>query len=208
MSNWDRLQLHYIASDDDLALYDENHFRERRPGGSGRRPRLGLAAHHQRAHRAFPKGALGQQARRYPELRKLVHLRNTIAELRISKLAATVGADGYSRCSLMPFWTKTGRNQPSERNRVFLPSLPKWLHGLLRPPPGYSLAELDWRAQEVAIMAGLSGDASMIADYRSGDPHWQFEIRAGLHPLAPTRTPTRRSGRRSASRSCWVRTTE
>ena len=46
---------------------------------------------------------MGRQARRYPVLRKLVHLRNTIAELRISKLANTVGADGFSRCPMMPF---------------------------------------------------------------------------------------------------------
>ena len=47
---------------------------------------------------------------------------------------------------------------------------------------GFALAELDWDAQEIAIMAGLSGDANMIADYRSGDPHWQFGVRAGLIP--------------------------
>ena len=31
-------------------------------------------------------------------------------------------------------------------------------------------------------MAGLSGDARMIEDFRAGDPHWQFGVRAGLIP--------------------------
>ena len=111
-----------------------------------------------------------------------MRLRDSIAELRISKLANTVGADGFSRCPMLPFWTRTSRCQPSARDKVFLPSLPSWLHGLLRPPPGFALVELDWAGQEYAIAAALSGDAGMIADYQSGDPHWAFGVRAGLVP--------------------------
>jgi hypothetical protein len=110
----------------------------------------------------------------------LVRLRENITELSINKLANTIGADGFSRCPRLPFWTTTGRNQPSAEGKVYLPSLPTWLHGLLRPPLGWTLVGLDWDCQEVAIMAALSGDGAMIADYCAGDPHWSFGQRAGL----------------------------
>src|SRR5262249_19810224 len=128
-----------------------------------------------------------KQARRYPELKKLVKLRDQIAELRISKLTNTVGADSYSRCPLLPFWTVTSRNQPSARDKIFLPSLPTWLHGLIKPPVGWGMAKLDWDGQENAIVAALSGDPAMIADYESGDPHIQFGRRAKLVPEDATK---------------------
>ena len=179
VANWERLQLYFIARDDEFGLYDGTSFREQRmwdlitknnwdwPLTAHGRPELKIKT-------------LTRQARRYPELKSLVRLRNNIAELRISKLANTVGADGFSRCPMLPFWTRTSRCQPSARDKVFLPSLPSWLHGLLRPPPGFALVELDWTGQEYAIAAALSGDPGMIADYLTGDPHWAFGVRAEL----------------------------
>ena len=113
-------------------------------------------------------------------------LRDQIAELRISKLANTIGADGFARYPLLPFWTKTGRNQPAGNDKIFLPALPSWLHGIIAPPPGWAIAELDWDGQEIGIMAGLSGDPAMIEDYRSGDPHLSFGRRVKLLPLDAT----------------------
>jgi hypothetical protein len=133
---------------------------------------------------------IAQQAKRYPELRPLVKLRDTIAELRISKLVNTIGADGFSRCPMLPFWTRTSRCQPSAADKVFLPSLPAWLHGVLAPPKDHVLIELDWDAQEVAIMAGLSGDPAMIDDYQNGDPHGHG-VRAGFGLPGRTRTTIR-----------------
>ena len=86
----------------------------------------------------------------------------------------------------MPFWTRSGRNQPSGRDKVFLLSLPSWLHGLIAPPPGWGMALLDWKAQEIGIAAGLSGDPALIADFQAGDPHMNFAIRAGLAPVGAT----------------------
>src|SRR5215813_574044 len=97
---------------------------------------------------------IGKQATRYPELKSLARLRDQIAELRINKLANTIGPDGFSRCPLLPFWTVTGRNQPSAKDKMFLPNLPKWLHGALKPPRGMALIELDFVAEEPAILAG------------------------------------------------------
>jgi DNA polymerase-1 len=186
LAHWESLQLHYIRRDDIFGLYDGTSFREQRlfefiaardwdwPLTPHGRPELKLKT-------------LGRQAKRYPELKKLVTLRDQIAELRISKLANTIGADGFARCPLLPFWTKTGRNQPAGNDKIFLPALPSWLHGIIAPPPGWAIAELDWDGQEIGIMAGLSGDPAMIEDYRSGDPHLSFGRRVKLLPLDATK---------------------
>ncbi len=186
IENWERIQRHYIERDDELGLYEGTSFREGRlfdlitargwdwPFTEHGRPELKIKT-------------VGRQAKRYPELRKLVQLREQIAELRISKLANTVGADGFSRCPLLPFWTRTGRNQPSANDKIFLPALPAWLHGLIKPSPGWGCAQLDWDGQEIGIMAGQSGDPVMIEDYKSGDPHLRFGIRAGLLPPDATK---------------------
>jgi DNA polymerase I-like protein with 3'-5' exonuclease and polymerase domains len=86
----------------------------------------------------------------------------------------------------MPFWTRSGRNQPRGRDKVFLLSLPSWLHGLIAPPPGQGMALLDWRAQEIGIAAGLSNDPALIADFQAGDPHMNFAVRVGLAPIGAT----------------------
>jgi hypothetical protein len=179
LDNWTPLLRHYIRAGDSFGLYDDIHFVERRfeeliraKGWDWPQTPTGKPSKDAKT--------LGQQAKRYPELKPLVHMRNVIGELRISQLANTVGADSFSRCPLLPFWTKTGRNQPAAREKVFLPALPAWVHGVLRPPEGWALVGLDWRAQEVAVMAGLSHDGNMIDDYASGDPHKLFGIRAGL----------------------------
>jgi hypothetical protein len=179
LANWERLQRHYIAQDDEFGLYDDLSFREQRMWDLIGAKRWDWP-HTPSGKFALDQKTLGRQAKRYPELRRLVRLRENIAELRISKLANTVGRDGFSRCPLLPFWTKTSRNQPSGDDKIFLPALPAWLHGILRPPPGWTLLEFDWSAQEFAIAAGLSGDEAMIADYHSGDPYWAFGLRADL----------------------------
>jgi DNA polymerase I-like protein with 3'-5' exonuclease and polymerase domains len=60
------------------------------------------------------------------------------------------------------------------------------LHGLIAPPPGYGLALLDWKAQEIGIVAGLSNDPALITDFQAGDPHMNFAIRVGLAPPGAT----------------------
>jgi DNA polymerase I-like protein with 3'-5' exonuclease and polymerase domains len=135
-------------------------------------------------------------------------LRNNIAELRISKLTATLGADQRSRISMKPFWTKTGRSQPSSDGKVFLPSLPGWLHGLLRPPPGHALLAFDWVAEELVIAAALSGDANLLADCAAGrDPHVAFGIRCGLLPRdADKANPACREIRNKICKPCGLGT--
>ena len=92
-----------------------------------------------------------------------------------------------SRIATMPFWARSGRNQPQGRDKVFLLSLPSWLHGLIKPPPGWGLAALDWSGQEIGVVAGLSGDPVLTADFQAGDPHIRFAVRAGLAPEGATK---------------------
>jgi hypothetical protein len=180
---WQALRRFYIRRDDHFGLYDEE--------GSFHEDRLEalVKAREWTSWPRTPTGRLetrsatiGKQARHHPELRPLQKLRDTVAELRLGAFINTVGADDASRCPLMPFWTRTGRNQPRGRDKVFLLSLPSWTHGLIRPPPGWGIAGLDWAAQEIGIGAGLSGDPALLADFQAGDPHIRFAIRAGLAP--------------------------
>jgi DNA polymerase I len=119
-----------------------------------------------------------ERAAAHPELEPLRRLRTNITELRINDLA--IASDGRNRCSLFPFWTATGRNQP--RGREYIYALPGWLRGLIKPPEGYGLAYVDFKAQEVAIAAALSADQAMIDGVVSGDPHLRFAVSARLAP--------------------------
>jgi hypothetical protein len=186
-TNWQPLRLHYIRQHDTFGLYDKNgSFHEDRftalveargwiwPRTATGKPEL--------------KGlTLAKQCRRYPELIPLQRLRDQIAELRLGAFLNTIGADGFSRCPIMPFWTRSGRNQPQGRDKVFLPSLSSWTHGVIKPPPGHGLALLDWMTEEPGIAAGLSQDPALLADYQSGDLHMRFAIRAGLAPEGATK---------------------
>jgi hypothetical protein len=185
---WPDLRLHYIRELDSLRLYDdEGRFCEDRFAGliDARGwfwPRTEKSGKYRLDARTF-----GKMVAKHPELRATQRLRDQIAELRLGAFVNTIGADGYSRCPLMPYWTRTGRNQPRGRGLVYLLSLPAWVHGCIRPPEGYGIACLDWVAQEIGIGAGLSRDPAMIADFLSGDPHLKLAIRAGLAPEDATK---------------------
>ena len=81
--------------------------------------------------------------------------------MRLNSLA--VGQDGRNRTGLMPFGSKTGRNQPSNSRFIFGTS--RWLRSLIQPAPGRALAYVDWSSQEIAIAAALSGDDALSGFY-------------------------------------------
>jgi DNA polymerase I-like protein with 3'-5' exonuclease and polymerase domains len=56
------------------------------------------------------------------------------------------------------------------------------MRGLIKPPPGFGLALIDFVAQEVGLAAGLSGDERLAEAYLSGDPYLAFAKDAGLVP--------------------------
>jgi DNA polymerase I len=124
-----------------------------------------------------------QMARAYPTVSPLRELRSSLSDLRLNDLA--VGRDGRNRTLLSCFRSRTGRNQPSNAKFIFGPSV--WLRGLIKPPPGYGIAYVDWRQQEFGIAAALSRDESMRAAYLSGDPYLEFAKQARGAPCDATK---------------------
>jgi DNA polymerase I-like protein with 3'-5' exonuclease and polymerase domains len=61
------------------------------------------------------------------------------------------------------------------------------MRSLVRPPPGWGIAYIDWSAQEIGVAAAMSGDGRMIEAYASGDPYMAFAIDAGLAPVGATK---------------------
>jgi len=114
----------------------------------------------------------------------LVRLRNSLSGLRLG-VRLEVGTDNRNRTSLWPFRSTTGRNQPS--NAKFIFGCARWLRGLIKPPPGYAIAYIDWKQQEFGIAAALSGDTAMMDAYRSGDPYLAFAKQAGMVPTDATK---------------------
>jgi DNA polymerase I len=105
-------------------------------------------------------------------------LRHALSSLRLNDLA--VGHDGRNRTLLSAFGALSGRNTPSNSRFIFGPSV--WLRGLIKPPPGYGIAYIDWSQQEFGIAAALSGDLAMQEAYLSGDCYLKFGQQAGAIP--------------------------
>ena len=132
----------------------------------------------------------------YPRLQPLCEV--LITRTQLPGMALALGADGRNRCSLRPFGSITGRNQPSSTRFVF--GLPKWLRNLIRPEAGKALAYLDYGQQEFAIAAVLSGDKAMIEAYQTGDPYLAAAKQAGLIP--PDGTKVSHSKQRDMFKTC------
>jgi DNA polymerase-1 len=119
----------------------------------------------------------------HPELRPLYEVRTSLGKMRLTGLA--IGPDGRNRCLLSVFQAVTGRNQPSNSKFIFGPS--RWMRGLIKPPPGLAVAYCDWKSQEIAVAAVLSGDEKLLRAYLSGDVYMAFAIDAGLAPRGATK---------------------
>jgi DNA polymerase-1 len=181
--NWDLIKNHLIVEvDRDFGVYEGKSFREER-----------FAALLNRLNIPWPRTETGrlaldedtfrQMAKAHPSISPLRELRHTLSEMRLNDLA--VGADGRNRTVLSTFRSRTSRNQPSNTRYIFGPSV--WLRGLIKPPPGYGVAYIDWSQQEFAIAAVLSGDPAMQAAYLSGDPYLAFAKQAGAVPSDATK---------------------
>ena len=129
------------------------------------------------------KDTLKEMANIHPELNDLKELLGTLGKGRLLDLA--IGQDGYNRTGLVPFATVTARNAPSPAKFIFGPAV--WLRGFIQAKPGDALIYVDWAAQEIAIVAALSGDENLMTDYRSGDPYIAFAIRSDLAPEGATK---------------------
>ena len=115
----------------------------------------------------------------HSELEPLRQLDYCLGKLKLRELY--VGRDGFNRCWLAPYASRTSRNQPSNSHFIFGPAV--WLRDfLIQPKPGWGLCYLDWRGQELAIAAGGSGDVALMEACASDDPHLHFGKQAGLIP--------------------------
>jgi hypothetical protein len=181
--HWAQIQDRLIAAvDADYGVYEGRHFRQSRFAAWLVRNRIPWPRTHTGAL-ALDRDTFREMGRGYPQVAALRELRHTLAEMRLNDLA--VGADGRNRCLLSAFRARTSRNQPSNTRFIFGPST--WLRGLIKPPPGYALAYVDFASQEVAIAAALSGDAALMAAYESGDVYMAFARQAGLAPEGATK---------------------
>jgi hypothetical protein len=122
-------------------------------------------------------------AQLHPELEPLRQLEYCRKKLKLRELS--VGRDGFNRCWLAPFASRTSRNQPSNSRFIFGPAV--WLRDfLIQAKPGWGIAYLDWVGQEFAIAAGLSGDPAMQEAYESDDIYLTFGKQAGVLPTWAT----------------------
>ena len=133
---------------------------------------------------SLDKDVLEEVGRVLPEVARFAAARHLTNGLRLESLQ--VDGDGRSRVLLSPFGTITGRNAPSSSRYIF--GQPRWLRHLIQAPPGRALAYVDWSAQEYGVMAALSQDAGLLADYQSGDPYLGLAIRFGMAPAGATKT--------------------
>ena len=133
-----------------------------------------------------------------PQLQELHQYRQTFESTKNVGLLE-IGPDGRSRTLLGQFGARTGRNTPSTTKFPFGPA--KWTRSFIRPPAGMQLDYLDWKSQEIAIVAALSGDEAMMADYRRSDFYLAFAVRAGLAPDNATKA-THRNTRAAAKVVC------
>ncbi|MCK5662858.1 MAG: hypothetical protein KAI17_05195 [Thiotrichaceae bacterium] len=132
----------------------------------------------------------------YPKIAPLSELRRFLLNLEQGSLA--IGSDDRNRCSLVPFKSKTGRNQPSSSRHIFGNSVT--MRGFIKPSEGYGLAYIDWCQQEFGIAAVLSNDDRMLEAYNSGDPYLAFAKQVGAVP--PEATKYSHPNERSIYKDC------
>lgn len=182
-ANWSALRLKLIDQvDTDYGVFESGHLRfdllkiwaERQDIDWPRTPQGQLRT---------DKTTLKELALRYPILEPLAETLRVYRQLK--KLGFPVGSDGRNRCSIMPFASKTGRNQP--RTSEFLLSGPTWLRSPIRPEPGKGLAYVDWERQEFGMGAALSRDERMMDAYLSEDCYLAFGKQAGVLPAHATK---------------------
>jgi hypothetical protein len=118
-----------------------------------------------------------------PAILDLANLRSSLGQMRLNDLA--VGRDGFNRCLLSAFASRTGRNQPSNTKYIFGPST--WLRSLIQPKKGYGICYIDWTQQEFGIAAALSNDPNMMSAYFTGDSYLAFAKMAGAVPANATK---------------------
>jgi DNA polymerase family A len=182
--HWEAIKARLVAAvDDRYGVFDRTTFKAER--FADYLDRMGIAwPRHPTGHLALDEETFRDMAKAHPVLQPLHELRSTLGKLRLNSLA--VGSDRRNRCLLSAFRSRTGRNQPSNSRFVFGPAT--WIRGLIRPPPGWAVAYVDFTSQEMGIAGALSGDQALIDAYQSGDIYLAFAKSAGLAPAEATKS--------------------
>jgi DNA polymerase I len=124
-----------------------------------------------------------QRAKAEPRVAMLRELREALSQVRSNSIV--VDADNRSRTALRPLASKTGRSQPSTSRFLF--GAARWARSFIMAPEGFTFAYLDYKSQEIAIAAFLSGDGLLAESYHSGDPYISFARAAKLVPPDATK---------------------
>lgn len=117
----------------------------------------------------------------------IAQIRQTRKTLNAFKRKVSINIDGRTSrhyFSTSPFRSITGRNQPCK----FIFGAPKWMRWLVISPGSDTvLIYVDYKCQEIAIAAALSGDKVMREMYVSNDAHIWFAVQAGAAPPGATK---------------------
>jgi len=106
----------------------------------------------------------------HPDIRKFKLAQEFIGSRKLKGFI--VGPDGKARCSYRMYGLKTGRTNPSTAKHPF--NAPKAMRNLVAAPKDKIMVNFDYRSQEVAIAAYLSGDPNMMAAVEQSDPYIQI----------------------------------
>ena len=109
-----------------------------------------------------------------PGIEGLHALRDSLGVIVRAKLP--IGRDGRNRPSLFPFCTATGRNAHAKS----LYNAHAGMRSFMVFPVDRIGVYLDWRTQEIAVAAALSGDAALKDDYVNGDVYYALARICGL----------------------------
>ena len=96
-----------------------------------------------------------------------------------------VGPDGRARNPYNMYALKTGRTNPSTSRHPF--NAPKCMRNIVRPDPGKVCVNFDYKNQEIAIAAYLSGDPQLKAAVETGDPYIATAKLVGAIPANATK---------------------
>jgi DNA polymerase-1 len=95
-----------------------------------------------------------------PGIERLHALKDSLRVIVTAKLP--IGRDGRNRPGIFPFGTATGRNAHSKS----LYNSHAGLRSFMQFPPNKIGLYLDWKAQEIAVAAALSGDKALQEAYQ------------------------------------------
>jgi DNA polymerase I-like protein with 3'-5' exonuclease and polymerase domains len=135
-------------------------------------------------HPSLKQEILEEVGRIIPEVAEFREIRRLTNGLRLGLEKLAVSADGRSHPGVIPAGTITSRNV-TRGDFVF--GQARWLRHLIVAPPGRALIYADWSAQEFGVMAALSRDPALLADYQRPDPYLSMAARFGFCPADATK---------------------